>query len=183
MKNPKAKIKKTLFSGITLGIALSLTQVIYAQDEQEVKKQEEVAAALEPNTTGKPRMLEPYTAKPSIEPPEGWAHRVLMDSEVETQSQLDETRKIGLKVPAYEIYPLPGDGIKIIREPLFNPSQGNKQEKTMGATLTVYLEQVDTNESKLDEIVQAIEEALDLKVDSDSDSDSSKKEKNPKKTD
>jgi hypothetical protein len=110
----------------------------------------------------KPKLLEPYIAKPSAEPPKGWAIRVLAGAEVDTKSALDKNKTIELTVPAYEMYPLPADDIRIIREPGFNPALGNKQKDTLGASITSYLEQIDAVDTKLATVADSIEKALNL---------------------
>lgn len=115
-------------------------------------------------TSDQKRVLEPYPANPTGNPPAGWKIKLLPNSKVENKTEIEPGKEITVSVEAYTLEPiaLENETIIVLNDPFYNPLLKNAQEKTLGASITKYSEESEILRNNLHAVIQSLEK--DLKI-------------------
>lgn len=108
------------------------------------------------------KILEPYAAKPTAEPPKGWKIQLLKNSKVENKTEIAPGKEINISVEAYKLEPIAigNETILVLGDPFYNPLLKNAQEKTLGAAITKFSEESQGLQKNLQLVISALEKSL-----------------------
>ncbi len=108
------------------------------------------------------KILEPYPAKPTAEPPKGWKIQLLKNSKVENKTEIAPGKEINISVEAYKLEPvaLDNEPFLVINDPFYNPLLKNAQEKTLGAAITKFSEESIGLQKNLERVISILEKSL-----------------------